>query len=238
MKYMGSKAKYAKYLLPYILADRKSNQYYVEPFCGGCNMIDKVNGLRIAADINEYLIQMWIELSKGWIPPSEISRNLYSDCRNQYNSGYVDCKSYVGYVGFNGSYGGRFFDGGYAGVTTDKFGKERNYPLEAYNNIMKQLPKLRNVAFVHCDYQSLEIPNSSIIYCDKPYHGTKQYSTSKNFNHDHFWEWCRKQKENGHQIFISEYEAPNDFKCLVSLNAKNSLNTTKTYNTVEKLFTI
>ena len=56
MKYMGSKARFAKDLLPIILKDRKEQQYYVEPFVGGCNIIDKVNGKRIASDSNKYLI--------------------------------------------------------------------------------------------------------------------------------------------------------------------------------------
>lgn len=48
MIYMGSKARFAKELLPIILKDRKEGQWYVEPFCGGCNMIDKVTGNRMA----------------------------------------------------------------------------------------------------------------------------------------------------------------------------------------------
>lgn len=35
MKYMGSKARHAKELLPIILANRKQGQWYVEPFVGG-----------------------------------------------------------------------------------------------------------------------------------------------------------------------------------------------------------
>ena len=35
MKYLGSKNKIAKYILPIILKDRTEGQYYVEPFMGG-----------------------------------------------------------------------------------------------------------------------------------------------------------------------------------------------------------
>ena len=52
MKYMGSKNRIAKEILPIILKDRKENQYYVEPFCGGLGTFDKVSGLRIANDKN------------------------------------------------------------------------------------------------------------------------------------------------------------------------------------------
>lgn len=52
MKYMGSKNRIAKYILPIILKDRKECQWYVEPFVGGCNTIDKVVGNRIGSDIH------------------------------------------------------------------------------------------------------------------------------------------------------------------------------------------
>ena len=52
MKYMGSKNRHAKEILPFVLMDRKEGQYYVEPFCGGCNIIDKVDNPRIANDIH------------------------------------------------------------------------------------------------------------------------------------------------------------------------------------------
>lgn len=41
MNYLGGKIRIAKEILPIILADRKEGQYFVEPFCGGCNVIDK-----------------------------------------------------------------------------------------------------------------------------------------------------------------------------------------------------
>ena len=69
MKYMGSKARHAKELLPIILAGRTEGQWYVEPFVGGANMIDKVDGNRIGADINEYLIEFLSALQKGCVPP-------------------------------------------------------------------------------------------------------------------------------------------------------------------------
>lgn len=56
MKYMGSKNRFAKELLPIILKDRINGQHYIEPFAGGMNLIDKVDGKRIANEIKEYLI--------------------------------------------------------------------------------------------------------------------------------------------------------------------------------------
>ena len=70
MKYMGSKARFAKDLLPIILKDRTPNQAYLEPFAGGMNMIDKVDGIRIANDQHQELMAMWQALiNENWNPP-------------------------------------------------------------------------------------------------------------------------------------------------------------------------
>lgn len=55
MKYMGSKSRIAKEILPIMLKER-GERTWVEPFVGGANMIDKVEGKRIGADLNYYLI--------------------------------------------------------------------------------------------------------------------------------------------------------------------------------------
>ena len=77
MKYMGSKRRIWKYIAPIILKNREEKQYYVEPFCGGCNSICQVDGLRIAADINPYLIAMWKDLLHGEKYPETISKEDY-----------------------------------------------------------------------------------------------------------------------------------------------------------------
>lgn len=81
---MGSKARFAKDLLPIILKDRKPNQVYLEPFAGGMKMTDKVDGMRIANDQHEELMAMWQALIyDGWDPPQSISEEEYR--YNKYN---------------------------------------------------------------------------------------------------------------------------------------------------------
>ena len=82
---MGSKNRIAKYLLPIILKDRKEDQWYVEPFVGGANMIDKVDGNRIGADKNEFLIEMWKGLQENKSRPYKIEKDLYSKARDYFN---------------------------------------------------------------------------------------------------------------------------------------------------------
>lgn len=241
MKYMGSKSAIAKHILPIITKNRKPNQYYVEPFVGGCNSIDKVLGNRIGGDINKYLIAFWQKIQKGWLPPTFITREHYSDVRESYNnadSNYPDY--YKGYIGFNGSYGGRFFDGGYAGITKTKLDTERNYPLEAFRNVCEQIPKVQGIQFYACSYEDLPIPNNSIIYCDPPYAETKKYKTIP-FDTSKFWDWCRAKTAQGHQVFISEYVAPNDFNCVWEREVSSSLRANAQIKgrkiSVERLFT-
>ncbi|GAG25100.1 unnamed protein product, partial [marine sediment metagenome] len=86
MKYMGSKNRFAKELLPIILKDRKLDQWYVEPFSGGCNMIDKVQGRRLASDKNEYLMEMWYDLTQDHMFIEDIDKDRYNRARTEFNN--------------------------------------------------------------------------------------------------------------------------------------------------------
>lgn len=66
----------------------------------------------------------------------------------------------------------------------------------------------------------------------------KQYATSKNFDYEKFYTWCRALKDDGHTVFVSEYEMPSDFKCVWKKEVTNSLNPTLTKKPTEKLFTL
>lgn len=230
MKYMGSKNRIAKEILPIILRDRHSSQFYVEPFCGGCNLIDKVNGNRIASDSNKYIVGMFKALQDGLFFPKEVSESFYKEVRD--NKDRFD-DHIVGFVGFGCSYAGKFF-GGYARGKNNN-GVERNYCLESYNNLMKQKKLLENVNFYCCSYQNLIIPEKSIIYCDPPYRNTTKYY--KDFNHDWFWLWCEHKTKMGHRVYVSEYEAPITWTPIWEKEINSSLTKqTGSKKGIEKLF--
>lgn len=233
MKYMGSKARFAKEILRIVLRDRKYGQWYVEPFAGGMNILCEVEGNRIANDIHYYLIQMWHELVKGWIP-EKITKEEYNQVRSN-QSNYP--AHYVGWVGFNCSYSGKWF-GGFAGETKTEIGTVRDYQSEAINNVAKQIQKLKGVVFQNNSYYELELPHNSIIYCDPPYEGTTAYKDAMDYAA--FWQWCRVMSSKGHLVFISEYMAPDDFECVWQKETKSSLSANGIYGcskvSVEKLF--
>ena len=236
MKYLGSKRRIARDILPIILASRKPEQWYVEPFCGGCNLIDKVpqGAGRIANDANKYLIAMFQGLQQGLNKPLDIPKEIYAEARTSYNTKSNTLSDFlIGWVGWMGSFNGRFFDGGYSGKTAT-----RDYIDEQIRNTLEQLPNLLEISFVSGSYEDLVLPQASLIYCDIPYKDTKQYATSKNFDYRKFYLWCVAKKEEGHTIFVSEYAMPEDFTCIWQKEITNSMNTTKTYKPIEKLFTL
>lgn len=233
MKYMGSKARHAKELLPIILAGRTEGQWYVEPFVGGANMIDKVSGNRIGADVNEYLISFLSALQKGYSPPEDMNLALYEDIRDNKER---YSKATVGCVGFCFTYAAKWF-GGFIGNSKDVVCVGRDRMGESYRSVDKARKQVEGVNLLVCKYDELDIPSKSIIYCDPPYKDTTKYKDS--FDHEAFYEWCIKKHEEGHQVFISEYNMPSDFVCIWSKKVNNSLaKNTNSKKAVEKLFTI
>ena len=107
MKYMGSKNRIAKDILPIILADRKKDQWWVEPFVGGANMIDKVEGYRIGSDLNKYLIALSKEMQKESFQAPIITEKIYKDMKNNPNY-YKDWE--LGFAGFQLSYGSLWYN--------------------------------------------------------------------------------------------------------------------------------
>lgn len=201
---------------------------------GGCNVIDGVGGNRIANDINYYLIAMWYFLIYfGW-KPYKINRDYYNFVKD--NKEICD-PHIVGWVGFNCSYSGKFF-GGFAGETKTKNGSIRDYQSEAIGNVLAQVDNLFGVCFKNVSYTDLYIPDNSIVYCDPPYFGTTGYG--KDFDHNEFWEWVRQLNKIGHSVFVSEYNAPDDFVCVwqKEMNSSLSANGVRGGNktSVEKLF--
>ena len=228
MVYMGSKRRLAKELIPIITADLKEGIYYVEPFCGGCNMIDKINHpLKIASDSNKYLIALLQKQQQGTLKPFEVSKEVWQQVK--YNKDKFPMW-FVGYVGFCCSFRGVPFRQFASNNIQKKSDKVENYQTEQAN-LLKQ--NLSNIDFKCCSYDDLQIPPHSVIYCDPPYMGTTGYNNP--FDSDKFWQWVREKTQEGHKVYVSEYQAPEDFTCIWQKEQTKNLGT-KAQKTVEKLF--
>ena len=203
-------------------------------FRGGCNLIDKIQcKTRIGNDIHPQLIAMFKELQRGWQPPSHISEEEYHKVRENKEM-YPDY--YVGYVGFNATFGAKYF-GGYArGFKNDGI-TPRDQSNEAYRNLMKQLPQIMDVKFLCSNYLNNEYCKleNALIYCDPPYQNSTKYATGA-FDYKRFWDWCREMSKRN-KVFVSEYNAPDDFECIWSKKVTTSLKVHEHEDRVEKLFT-
>ena len=130
-------------------------------------------------------------------------------------------------VGFS-TFGAKWM-GGYP---RDRQGN-RDIVAESIRNIKKQAPSLKDIIFNCCSFEELNIYNS-VIYNDIPYKNSTKYA-----NHfDKFYDWCRKQKNNGNIVLCSEYEMPSDFECVweksYSVNFDSNRRTKQ--ERIEKLF--
>lgn len=231
MKYMGSKNRIAKEILPIMLEYRTPNQWWIEPFVGGGNMIDKVTGNRLGSDNDKYVIEALIAIRDCL---SELPKNNKEFTENDYkqlrqNDNYI----YKGYAGYAFSYGGKWL-GGWSRTNSTSI-NQRDYVAESYRNAVNQSPLLQGVKLLTCNYLDLQLPDDSLIYCDPPYEGTTKYKS--NFNYPIFWQWCRDMTNKGHTVFISEYNAPDDFECIWQKEIVSSLTKdTGSKTGIEKLF--
>lgn len=229
MKYMGSKNKLAKELVPIIQSFLQPNQAYIEPFVGGANIIDKIQGNRIGSDIHKELIAMWNAIQAGWEYPDTITEADYTNIR------YGDYPDHLkGYVGFNASYSGKWW-GGYARYVSP-LGKKQEFDKEAHRFITRQLEGIKDITFLNLSYLELEphIPKNSLIYCDPPYRGTTKYS-NKFFDPVIFDSWCQDMKEKGHILLVSEYNIPKYTELLFSKNRRSSLEVGSAYGAKHKV---
>ena len=243
MKYMGSKARYAKAILAAISKNCNLADYenWVEPFVGGANMIAEVTSMvRRGNDINPYLICMFKAIQNGWEPSDHYSEEAYQLAKGvaklAFNSS-LNAAAEIGFVGIGCSYSGKWF-GGYARGNASN-GGPRNYAKESKDNLLRQKPLIQDVVFSEGHYKNMCIPkNQSIIYCDPPYTRTTKYNFGERFESDKFWDWCNEMSQKGHKIFVSEYQAPEGWQRIWEKTVTSSLTQdTGSKIATERLFT-
>ena len=244
---MGSKQRIAKHIVPIIqkYIDNNDIHYYLEPMCGGLNVIDKIRcDRKFAYDLNKYLIYLFIHVKSGGKLPDVITKDMYDAAREAWhndNQPKVFDDWFIGCCGWLCSYNGRGFDGGYSydiyERKKDGTVKYRNYYEERKRNLLKQFeqPLCHDVMFGISDYRKLDNLDNYVIYCDPVYKGTKQYANTDCFDHDEFWEYMRKWSQDN-IVLVSELQAPADFECIWEQEVSRSIKATDKMVAVEKLF--
>jgi DNA adenine methylase len=231
MKYMGSKNRIAKHILPIMLKESEKHNItqWVEPFVGGANMIDKVPNTfnRVGADLNPHTIEALIAI-RDLVDelPDSVSETEYKAIKG------LPPEPISSWVRFECSFGAKF-ENGYA---RNKVGA--NYARMGKNLAKKQSPLLKGVRLINCSYSDLGFNKPSLIYCDPPYQGTTGYKTGS-FNHEAFFDWCVQKRKEGHVVFVSEYNAP--FECVWEGEIKTNFASSRkeaTHVAVERLYLV
>lgn len=232
MKYVGSKARLAKDIVPIIqkYIDDNGITKYLEPFVGGANVIDKIRcEQRVGCDKNKYLIDLLNYLSSGGELPDEISEEEYISVKNN-----MGCHPdwYVGLVGLC-TFGAKWFGGYPRGYKADGV-TPRNITNEAIRNMRKQQKNLANIKFFCREFQTLHDLHDCVIYCDPPYKDTTKYATG-NFDYELFYQWCKKMSKNN-IVLVSEYDMSDGFDCVWQKELRCTLDKSSRTNRIEKLF--
>ena len=230
MVYMGSKNKYCKYIVPIIQQYINKNNIitFIDCFCGGANLADKIKcETVICNDLSPTLIALHQQAQKDFSKiPNETFRLYWDVAKKDWEkikNNIKEQKEYdkdlqlplvaIGAIEWYGSFSAGGFPKGYA--NPDPIGK-RNRFFESYNNHKKQSENenYKKIKFVQGDYKDLikkyNCNNSTLLYCDSPYKGTKPYGISPNFNFQEYYNWLL-QTSKICPIFISEQNLPSNF---------------------------
>ena len=172
---------------------------------------------------------MFQAIQSGYTPPNTLTKSEYDNIKNNKDNFPSEL---VAVAGLLATYNSKWF-GGYAGEVATKIGTVRNYYNEAVKNLLKQKPNLMNVKFNHSSYDELPLYQNALIYCDPPYENTTKYKNS--FDSNSFWSWIREQSKSSY-VIVSEYSAPDDFKCIWSKTITTTLDKNSRSKPTEKLF--
>jgi site-specific DNA-adenine methylase len=98
---------------------------------------------------------------------------------------------------------------------------------------LQQLERLGPLNFYSKDYREVEILPNSVIYCDIPYKGSRDYG--QEFDHTAFYDWAANHTE---AVFFSEYNCADPrFTIVFEIEKRSMLSATKSNKTnIERVY--
>jgi DNA adenine methylase len=218
MRYHGGKMTIAKELAEYIRNDSEYGMLF-SPFCGACaveRLLVEDFAICFFNDINKDLIMFLQELNDNVFEfPITTTEEEYKKLKTAESSA-LRC-----FYGHFLSFAGKWF-GGYA-QKYQRGDQVRDYNKEARESAIRLQTDFRkgDILFDNKSYDEYT-PFKMTIYCDPPYKSTTGYGE---FEHDKFWNIMRKWSKHN-DVFISEYEAPDDFECVFEIPKRVTMSKT------------
>lgn len=221
MHYLGSKARHASDIIAITCATRRPDQFYVEPFVGGGNMINKVpqGAGRIANDKNYGMVALLDQLGNhGWVPPETMTQAQWGKIMKQK----CEALDQPGRALFAFAATGPTFGSMWCGQwAKDYEGMEGTRYRQARDAALRDAPGLAGIKFYDGEFDAFEIPPGSLVYCDPPYSNTTEYSgavrriaaddtkSTNQWKPSKFWRWCDDLIDiKGCSVYVSEYTGP------------------------------
>jgi len=220
MQYIGGKYRIARQILPIILAGRKPGQFYAEPFLGGGNTFARVSNPRVGTDNNPFLIAFWKASLRGWVP-ADFSREEYAAAKAC--PGACAPEQFFWY-GTAHCVSRKWFSGYWERDVKSRRYYGLSFAQEFWRSVERKLPLMRGARLACADYRKARIPAGAIVYCDPPYAGqTGAPYFANGFGHAEFWAHFAELSKR-HRVFVSEREAPPDWRCVWSQEIQVSNN--------------
>ena len=203
MLYMGGKARIARRVVEAILKSTPNRTRWVEPMVGGAWVLEYAAPHfeeLYAGDVVPDLQLLYEAVAGGWGPPKTLSRDEYRELETS------EPGPLRGFAGFGCSFQGKWF----GGWNWDILNGKRPHRDIAWGNLERRKGVFARTTFKTQSYSEWDIRPGDVVYCDPPYANTTPYDATEGFDHGEFWRWCQEQVGLGANVFVSEYNRPEE----------------------------
>ena len=222
MNVLGSKVRKARKIgvvLNGVLSLYPEAEYW-EPFMGSCAITAVIDPTRrrVASDLNEDLVKLFLALKNGWTPPTSVSKERWREYREEYRAG-VRSPDHT-FVGFACSYSSNWYAAYAKGSDTKDISKTL---LERFRR-----GKLSEVEFSCRDYRGIEglIPKGSVLLLDPPYEAVAKQRRLEDpvLMQKDFWEWATYMSADyGCKVYVTNYYVPSEWKPILDIGSYISI---------------
>jgi DNA adenine methylase len=201
MQYLGGKAGTGAHIARICSKKLGPDALFVDMFCGSLNVVRHIQTpRRLAIDACGPLILMWRNALRGWVPPTEVSREKYDQIKAKQDPH----DPMTAFVMFGCSFGGKWA----AGYAKDR--AVQRYAECASHGVVAKAQDCYGLVLEHETFQNKHpgcFRAGTVLYCDPPYAGTTGYKALEPFNSGAFWHWASEHARRGVHVFVSEYAA-------------------------------